>query len=224
MFTLVNPDESLESVRDYANTKAQGLLLQGMSAEDFTARISRNAQAAYDWAAGKIYGTGEATLSAEDIAKIHQTLCGSLQKGGGVLDPKEAARYNESREQLINDFSQWHARAGHDQRIEAIANHTARCEGIRLFPDHSSTVCRVALEAYMDNEFGPAVRPGESQQNYLDAVVKAQNGNSQDLCYLIKNNHQKAVDAGNKIWPGQSQTLGPDYSTNWKDQDPSIRR
>lgn len=216
MFTITNDQKTLDELRDFENTRANGLIDQKMTAEQFTKELKINAQNAYEWLSNK--GTWPPNL--EDLSQVHLTLCGDLQKGGGILDAAESAKYEASCRQMISDIKTDNSQ----QRLIALAAHTARCEGIELFKDHNSTVNRLALEAQMDIFLGRAQRPGVDQENYLQAVDLAQKGNPKVFADLIESNHRQAVDAKQEIWQFQRQTLGPDYSTNWRDQDPSIRR
>jgi hypothetical protein len=216
MFTITNHQKTLDELRDFEHSRASGLIDPQMTAEKFTERLTENAQDSYEWLNNK----GTWPPSVEDLSKIHKTLCKNLQNGGGVFYESGAIKYEESCRQMIKDIG---ADNSH-QRLRALAAHTARCEGIELFKDHNSTVNRLALEAQMDIFLGRAQRPGVDQGNYLQAVELAQKGNPQVFADLIESNHRQAVDAKQEIWQFQRQTLGPDYSTNWRDQDPSIRR
>ncbi|MBB5040553.1 hypothetical protein [Prosthecobacter dejongeii] len=217
MFTITNHQKTLDELRNFENTRERGLIDPQMTAEKFTERLNENAQDSYEWLTNK--GTWPPSL--EDLKQVHKTLCRDLQNGGGYIeDEAQALKYEESCRQMIKDMGTDNSQ----QRLIALAAHTARCEGIELFKDHNSTVNRLALEAQMDIFLGRAQRPGVDQANYLQAVDLAQKGNPQVFADLIESNHRQAVDAKQEIWQFQRQTLGPDYSTNWRDQDPSIRR
>jgi hypothetical protein len=95
---------------------------------------------------------------------------------------------------------------------------------MQLFSDHNSTVVRLALEAQMDMFLGRANRPAVDQGNYLQAVEEAQNGRTDNLAFMIKRNHEMAIDAKRGLELNQTQKLGPDYSTDWNDQNPSRQR
>jgi hypothetical protein len=216
MFTLTDDQKSLEQVRDFANTKANGLVERSMSAEKFTQQFQVNAQIAYKWLTDK----GSWPPSIEDLKTVHETLCERLQKGGGEVNPDEVSRYNASCSQFVADVKD----ANGDQRIVALAAHTARCESMQLFSDHNSTVVRLALEAQMDMFLGRANRPAVDQGNYLQAVEEAQNGRTDNLAFMIKRNHEMAIDAKRGLKLEQTQKLGSDYSTDWNDQNPSRQR
>lgn len=192
-------------MRNFAHTQKSGLIDQGMSAEDFTKELRRNAQTAYDRASDKVMH-GEWPLSAKDLKEAHKDICGDLQTGGGDVTPGGDFRYHASFGRLKNDVAT--AYTSRD-RITALAEHTARCEGMKMFDDHNSTVHRLALEAHMDMFLGKAQRPAIDQDVYRAAVEKAQNGDSKPLAKLIEQNQE----AGMRL-VDQTQRLGPDYSTS----------
>ena len=205
MFTLANSNRPLANTRDFAHTQASGLIDQNMSAGGFTRALQVNAQAAYE-RASTIVSEGQWPLSVNELGKVHKQMCRGLQTGGGAMNEGELLRYQASCGRLFNDVGS--SNSSRD-RITALAEHTARCEGMKIFTDHNSTVHRLALEAHMDMFLGKAKRPSIDQDDYLAAVAKAQLGDSTSLAKLIEKNQE----AGMRL-QDQTQRLGPDYSTS----------
>ena len=226
MFTITNHIRSLEETRDFANTQANGLIDRSMSAEKFTRELQSNAQQAYNWVTDK----GSWPLSIADLKEVHKVLCGDLQTGGGVCDPKAAQSYEQAcKEFQTNVYEAKESLHQTPERAQekvtiAIAEHLARCEAIPLFADHNSTVNRLACEVNMDMILGRAQRPGVDQGHYVQALQEAQNGSPKNLAFMIANNHNQALEAKKELWPFQTQELGPDYTNNWKAQDASQSR
>lgn len=215
MFTLTNSTRTLAKSRNFVHTQTTGLIDQAISAEHFTDKLERNAQIAYKKVSDKVMD-GQWPLSIGELQKSHETLCGELQTGGGQMNFGEALRYQASCGELINSIKS--ANTSRD-RITALAEHTARCEGMQIFLDHNSTVHRLALEAHMDMFLGKAQRPPIDQDAYFAAVEKAQNGNSKPLVKLIENNQEqgaKVLSWTERMSLDYKQNLGPDYAVSHK--------
>lgn len=214
MFTLNNPDLELAESRNYAHTQRMGLIDPKMTAEAFTERFQSNAQKAYA-AAGS---GGEWPLSIESLQKMHKTMCEGLQTVGGQLNQSEVLKYSASCEAFVDRMAL--AQTPRD-RAMALAEHTARCEGMSLFMDHNSSVHRLALESYMDVFFGKAQRPAVPQENYQEALQKAQWGQSGNLADLIQSNQRQAEEAKATLSMEKTQQLKSDYTRDWNSQNPS---
>lgn len=191
-----------------------------ITAEKFTQEMSVNSQKAYAFVSDRVE-RGAWPLTIDDLKQAHESMCRGLQTIGGKLNLEEVPKYEASCEKFVKDMG---AAISQDQMVLAMASHTARCEGIQLFEDHNSGVHRIALEANMDMVLGKAQRPGTDQEYYQRVVQEAQMGKPEGLAFLIQGNHDLAMDAKRGLHMGKTQTLGPDVSTNWRDQDPGMNR
>lgn len=189
MFTLSSSSKTLAETRDFAHTQATGLINPNLSAEQFTRRLQKNAQEAYERARDKVL-EGQWPLPLPELENAHEKLCEGLQKVGGQMDLAEATKYNESCDILRQDIG---AAKTAQERLHPLAAHVARCEEMRIFRDHNSAVHRLALESHMDMFLGPSNRAAVNQSNYVDAVKQAQNGDLKPLADLIEKNHQQGV-------------------------------